>query len=1457
MTDLRLFQTELTRKKDRIKRMISAELNQAQREMLLSERVFGNQALPVISVKLKLPEFGAAQVKDAAEKVFESGDIFTAVLMVENERTCFSPGTREILPCVIGESMEEREAEAYMERRDRVPLLFPEELYGGEVLPLKDGGAILYVRFHHILLDGYGMSLFAQRVLDVLSGKTVRKSVFFSQIDTGEKGDGEEKGETTEPEGMERRDDSGVQDEEFWRSYFMDAEFEPALYGEIEKNYAKISRHCTLEGVSLKEVEKFAAENGVTIPYVVGAAYGVYLALATGKRDAVFLMARLNRKSHELGTLGCYTLPVPVRVHVEQEDTFGDICRKLQESARLASRHKGCGFDTIIKILKEEGIISGSVSEYGFNFYSYHIQTELEYSLKYSVSGGINNHLRWNVFYKEGGLSHVFDLRKGIYDDEMAQYFEEAITEILSRGLDGMKISQIPCIGKREKEHLLGIKGNTIPIEREATIPGLFRKAAALFPKRPALYAGEYSFSFEELDSCSDAIAGHLMGAGVESGDIVAFMLKRDYRLIPVMLGIAKTGAAFLPIDPQYPKDRIQYILEDSEAKYLISSKNVDAAAGRDYLEADELFGNEIEGHRKTQHTSEEGDLQQGTESNFKLPYISREQPAYLIYTSGTTGRPKGVILSHKGIANIVHPDNNPFNRDLVKNGKGIVAIGSICFDISLYEIFVPMFNGLFVEFGNEKAMLDAGELAAHILRHGADVLHCTPSRVASYLENPEFIKALSQNVKAMLLAGEQLPESLVRELKGRYGIRVYNGYGPTETTIGATITEAGDCHTIGAPIANTGILLLNQDRKQVPMGVPGEICIFGSGVGLGYRNRPEETEEKFIFWEGMRVYRTGDLGHLDSEGRLIYHGRNDRQVKLRGLRIELSEIEKVMGSCPGVAQAACVLRKVDKRDHLAGFYSVVQGGRLSREELRTFMKKRLTAYMVPELLTELKEMPQTPGGKTDLKALGKIPVEYVREYTPPMNDMEKIVCNAFSSVLDMEQVGTQDNFFELGGDSLSAVELIAILEKELEGTGVELDYESLFRYPTPGLLAENINGNVEEHISYPIDGLEYGGIDEYLAGSVPGRLPQRQNGLGNVLITGATGYLGAHILIELLQNPTMCEKVYCLVRPKGRLTAQKRMRNTLFYYAESDFAESMGKKWEVIEGDITESGIFREEFTEKIDTIINSAANVAHYAQGDRLEQVNTKGVKNLIAYGLSQKALICQISTISVGGLSDSENGVKEFSEENFYIGQRIDNQYIYSKYMAEYELLRAAVDKGLGVKIMRVGNLQGRSRDGEFQMNLKSNAFTRKLFSYMKMGAVPKTVYDASVNFSPVDETAHMILALTKTDANYSVFHVYPPEEVAFGSLFRIMEQQGHKIEVVSEEEFGTRFQELKQTKEGRSLVEGLLTDNLGGTSRENPVVQKMTNQLLDQLGEAWLPMTEEYLAKYLSALEGLNM
>lgn len=371
----------------------------------------------------------------------------------------------------------------------------------------------------------------------------------------------------------------------------------------------------------------------------------------------------------------------------------------------------------------------------------------------------------------------------------------------------------------------------------------------------------------------------------VRSGDKVAFMLSRKMPLIPTLLGISKSGAAFIPVDPAYPKDRIEHILTDSRAKYLIREE------------------------KRSDNEIDVSELLDAPADNIALPLIKQSDLAYMIYTSGTTGKPKGVMLSHRGIVNITHPLNNPFNKDLVKNGHGIVAIGSICFDISLFEIFVPLFNGKFVALGNERAMVDASALSEYIEKYGADMLHCTPSRIAAYLKDADFQKAITK-IQMILSAGEVLPGSFVLMLKEKYGIRIYNGYGPTETTIGATISEDGDHESIGKPIGNTGVLVLNSEGNRVPYGAVGELCVYGNGVGLGYYNRDEETRKKFIERGGMRVYRTGNLGHLLPDGRIIYHGRCDRQIKLRGLRIELSEIESVMLSFPHVEQAACLVKR-------------------------------------------------------------------------------------------------------------------------------------------------------------------------------------------------------------------------------------------------------------------------------------------------------------------------------------------------------------------------------------------------------------------------------------------------------------------------------------------------------------------------------------------------------------------
>lgn len=1388
-------------------------LNLSQREIAMSE-VAGSfeNAINTISVKIHLHTVSPSKAKAAVDRVLSKADAFSAKLYKEEQVFRLDYLKQPSSLSYVLEEKSEEEARRYMSASDREPMRWEQELYRAEIIPLKNGGCVIYTRFHHLIIDGYGMSLFAQKVFDILGEK---ECVVDSFAETA----------------VQNISDA---DTSFWVNYFNEAEFEPAIFSESAVGTGFTAYDFSCEKTFSESLKRFAENNRLTPAYVFAAAYALYLAESTGKRDAVFLMPRLNRTSAQMNVIGCYTLLVPVRVSVDQKQTFAELCLAVETASREASLYKTCGYDKILEILRGNDMISESLSEYVFNFYRYEFDTAIPHHVDYSVAGGMHNHLTYNIFYNEnGGFDIRLDCRNGIYTEDRAQNFFDSMCAVLAQGMENTTVENIGILGKQEYEKNTNICGASYPVAEDLTIPSLFDRVVKKYGDRYALFAGDVSLTFDELDHISNRIARGLIRAGVTRGDSVAFMLNRDWRIIPTMLGISKAGAAFIPVDPAYPKDRVSYIVENSKAAYLISSKNVESSEKYEYLEIEGLIG-----------FSDETDV---------LPLVKQEDVAYIIYTSGTTGRPKGVMLSHRGIANITHPDNNPFNRDVVPNCHGIVAIGSICFDISLFEIFVPLFNGKFVEFGNEKAMIDASELALHITRHGADMIHCTPSRIAAYLSNPAFVKALS-GVKAILAAGEVLPGSLVEEMQKTYGIRMYNGYGPTETTIGATITEAGDMLSIGRPIGNMGILLLNANRKLVPFGAIGEVCVYGNGVGIGYKDRPEETASKYIEWGGRRVYRTGDLGHFHSDGRLIYHGRNDRQIKLRGLRIELSEIEKVMGNYPGIALCNCLVKKIDETEHLVGFYTVAAGQNVDPKELKAHMKSRLTPYMVPDVLKELEEMPQTPNGKTDIKALALVKVEYVRTYKKPISHREITVCHAFEKILGIERVGLEDNFFELGGSSLDAANALLEIEIQLNLEEGKLDFGDLYKYPTPALLLEKIYGDTAEDIGFDLASLQYEGIDDFIKAHTENTVTKKK--LGNVLLTGVTGYLGIHLLLDLLERPDICDKIVCLARPKKKLTAERRVKTNLFYFSEEDYSEGYGEKWMVVEGDITNPEIFAQPCDIHFDTIINSAANVAHFAYGDTLAKINTEGVKNLISFAEKHNATLCQVSTISVAGSAKSIDGI-QFTERDFYIGQRIHNSYIYSKYMAEHAMFRAAVDEGLSIKLMRVGNLQGRIKDGEFQMNIHSNAFTRRMASYIKVGAVPESIYGATVNFSPVDETAHNIVSLCATDNSTVAFHIYPAREVAFRALFEGLEKLGYHVDVLSDEAFSALVKEKKQTDEGREQLEGLFTGGIEGGLQDIPVVQPLTNAYIDQLGDSWSEITPEYLDKYLSALDAMDL
>lgn len=1381
-------------------------LSRSQSEIALSEEVYPGSALNTISVTMFFEDYSAEKAAAACDRVFESSDVFKAALVKEGTGYCFYPDSRQILPCLISVKRTREQAEDYISGLNAQSMVFPRNLYHAEAFDLEEGGSALIVRFHHILTDGYGMSLFAQRVADALEGRAFSRSVFFGN-------DGKLSA------------DSSPGDTEFWRTYFSDNTAEPAVFSEKAEGFGKTSVPVLL-GNDLQNAARHISERcGVTLPYVYAAAYAVYLRGAAGKSDAVFLMARLNRSPSEMETIGCYTQVVPVRIHISSEDSFDDVCRAVSASAKAASAHKAAGFSSIMRILREGHGIAESPSMYDFNWYSRPLQSETPVRLRFSTAGEMRGHLAWNIFTDRNGLTSSFDLRDGVYDATRAEYLSDSLCSIIRGGEGNPRVRNISLTAREETKRLSAVCGTEYGIDGSATIPSLLRSAAKRYGSAPALFADGRSFTFSELDALTDNIAGNLIAKGVRPGDRVAFMLKRGALLIPTLFGISRAGAVFIPVDPAYPKDRIEYILNDSRVKILITDNGTNGG-----IKASDLLGD--------------------CEDGIALPEISQNDTAYMIYTSGTTGKPKGVMLPHRGIVNIVHPENNPFNKDVVQNGHGIVAIGSICFDISLFEIFVPLFNGKFVVLGNERAMVEASALSECIREYGADILHCTPSRIAAYLKDPDFRTSI-KGIQMILSAGEVLPGSLVLTLKEKYGIRIYNGYGPTETTIGAAISEAGDSETIGRPIGNTGILLLNGEGNAVPYGAVGEICVYGNGVGSGYYRRDEETREKFVEHGGRRIYRTGDLGRFSEDGRLIYHGRCDRQIKLRGLRIELSEIESVMLAFPDIGQAVCLVKKTGHTERLIGFYTHNWGKDVGGE-LKAHLKRCLTEYMIPDILFRLDEMPRTPGGKLDMSALEKIGADIPKHYAAPKNHEEKMICEAFEEVIEETgAIDAEDNFFESGMDSLSAALFMVRIEEKLPGADVE--YSDIFACPTAALLAERLRDGGQRS-GFAVDGYDYSGFGQLVNRDVTSPVSERF--MGNILLTGATGYLGIHILLELLKTPERFDKVFCLVRPKGKMTAQKRLRSALFYYGENDYPELYGTKWEVVEGDITDPSL-ADIISEPVHTVLHAAANVAHFAHDDSIEKANVGGVRSVIGFALSKNARVCHISTISVAGVAERNRELPPFTERDLYIGQEIYNRYIWSKYLAEYEIMRSAVDRGLSFVIMRVGNLQGRIRDGEFQMNMKTNNFTRCLSSYVKMGAVPRSVFESAVNFSPVDEVARMIVSLSAADRSNAVYHVCPEKETVFADIFAALRENGHEIKPVPDEEFEKLLNKYKHDPDRRETVEGLLTEKPNGNYRGVPITQEDTSRVLRLLGKQWAPVTGEYLKKYICALDQLNM
>ncbi len=610
----------------------------------------------------------------------------------------------------------------------------------------------------------------------------------------------------------------------------------------------------------------------------------------------------------------------------------------------------------------------------------------------------------------------------------------------------GRRLSELPLLGESERHQLLrewgGDRLEPAPAAGGSWIEDLIVARARSAPAALAVVQGERELTYGELDARSAALARVLRGRGVGPEVVVALHLRKSPEAIVAILGVLRAGGAYLPLDPAYPEERLAWLRADARAPLVLVDEET---AGRSGAGAAELRLDEaIDEARDTAGPCA------------PPPAVLAGHPAYLLYTSGSTGRPKGVVISRGGLLTSTLARDEAYAAAV----SAYLILPSLAFDSSVAGVFWTLYQGGALVLPADGEGTDPAGLARLI--HERRVSHwlSIPSLWGLVLDHLAAPSALA----AVIVAGESCPVELPRRHAALLpGVPLVNEYGPTECTVWATVGElpAGERITIGRPIANTRVLVLDRSRRPAPVGVPGEILLGGEGLARGYFRRPDLTAERFVpdplgAGRGERLYRTGDLARWLPDGRLDLLGRIDEQVKIRGFRVEPGEIEAVLERAPGVRQAAVVTRDLASGDRrLAG--CVVAAGQLDLEALRAHLAERLPAHMVPAELLALDALPLSPNGKVDRGALRILVATRAtagRGATPPSGEAERRLAAIWEELLEIRGVGREDGFFELGGHSLLAVRLIARIEREF---GCRLPLAALFRGATLASLAAGI----------------------------------------------------------------------------------------------------------------------------------------------------------------------------------------------------------------------------------------------------------------------------------------------------------------------------------------------------------------------------------------------------------------
>ncbi|MCR4891371.1 MAG: amino acid adenylation domain-containing protein [Lachnospiraceae bacterium] len=718
-------------------------------------------------------------------------------------------------------------------------------------------------------------------------------------------------------------------------------------------------------------------------------------------------------------------------------------------------------------------------------------------------------------FFATNGLYNMtIEYRNERFSEEWIKAFADHLFIIARQLLLCKKVGDIVMMSDAEKAQLEAFNNTSyqmdfVPVHEQ--IAGFAKKS----PDKKAVICRGKSLTFKELDKLSDLVALKLLEKGIGKDVPVGVLLERSVYAYVVENGILKAGGAFVPFIPEYPDERINFCMLDASIPLLITSGDISKA--RKGLNEDNYSILTLEDIFAVSSPDEIS--AQGLKAEYSHVQSGSSDLAYCIYTSGSTGHPKGVMIEHRNIANYVHRNEKSVEiMNYAKEGRVCLALAAFSFDVSVVEQFVPLCNGNTVVIATDEEIHDPDSLAKLITDNGVSGITCTPTYLLSLLGIPSSRKALEQ-VTFYDIGAEAFPAALFKALRDiRKDSVILNVYGPTECTMGcsADVVENPESITIGNPIANTSFYIYDKFGNELPVGIKGELIIAGDQVGRGYVNLPEKTAEAFFMYGLQKAYHSGDLCMWNPDGKVRIFGRIDNQIKLRGFRIELDEIEKVMSEFDGINSGAVKVIKTGSKEFLAGYYTCENEPDM--DAYVEFMKDKLPEYMVPQIMRRVEEMPLMTNGKIDRKALPVPDISDLKaEYVAPENDIERSLCIAFAKALGMEEdaIGTEDDFAELGGDSLKAMAVLAYAK--IEG----LTAADIFQKRTPKKIAVSFGAKDREDLDEK----------EKQARSVPHKLsPMQVKMIDNQLYNpGSTMWSNTHFLLRFkkeIDADRLCDAV-------------------------------------------------------------------------------------------------------------------------------------------------------------------------------------------------------------------------------------------------------------------------------------------------------------------------------------------